>query len=103
MEDFITTEYNIVLKNLEKELKMKQMQTSSGMGVVDPTAAVGSNRSGGSPIAQIATQTAVDIVTAPPVVNQNLANVAPVSTGTSFAAPSITAAPSIPSGGGGGY
>ena len=72
MEDFITTEYNIVLKNLEKELKMKQMQTSSGMGVVDSTAAVGSNRFDGELLAaQTATETAVDVATDSQVVNQS--------------------------------
>ena len=71
MEDFITTEYNIVLKNLEKELKIKQMQTSSGMGVVDSTAAVGSNRFDGPSPAQTATETAVDVATDSQVVNQS--------------------------------
>tara|TARA_R100001510_G_C7655908_1_gene215445 strand:+ start:133 stop:405 length:273 start_codon:yes stop_codon:yes gene_type:complete len=85
MEDFITTEYNLELKNLEKELKMKQMRTSSGTGVVDPTFAVGSDRLGGTSVAQQ---------------QVSLTTQSPVATGTP--SPSFTSAVVAPLGGGSG-
>ena len=104
MEDFITTEYNIVLKNLEKELKMKQMQTSSGLGTVDSTAAVGTvtrtRRFTGGSAARSAAQTAAEKAAAP-VVNQNLTTVASSRTGRT--ASRLPSAPSLPGTRGGSY